>query len=215
MLAKADAVFSYSVAAFVRLRQAAIPEENRHMPILANETDLYPANLLDDLAPTDDKSRRWIAAYTKSRQEKALARQLEGMNVPFYLPLVPHVSIIRGRRLKSLLPLFSSYLFVFANEEERILTLSTQRTTQLLCAHDTAAMTVDLQNIRAMIETGVPLTVESRLEPGRRVRVKSGALQGLEGTIVCRRGCERLLVAVQFLQQGVSIEISDFQVEPL
>jgi hypothetical protein len=38
---------------------------------------------------------------------------------------------------------------------------------------------------------------------------------GLEGTVVERRGEERLLIAVHFLQQGVSIQISDFQVEPL
>jgi transcription antitermination factor NusG len=185
------------------------------MPILEKETDLYPANLLDELATAGNKSRRWLAAYTKSRQEKALARQLEAMNVPFYLPLVPHVSVIRGRRVKSLLPLFMSYVFVFADEDERILTLSTQRITQLHCAHDSALMTTDLKNIRVLIESGTPLTVESRLEPGWRVRVKSGALMGMEGTVVCRRGCERLLVAVEFLQQGVSVEISDFQVEPL
>jgi hypothetical protein len=33
--------------------------------------------------------------------------------------------------------------------------------------------------------------------------------------VVTRRGAERLLVAVQFLQQGVSIEINDYQLEPL
>jgi hypothetical protein len=38
---------------------------------------------------------------------------------------------------------------------------------------------------------------------------------GLEGTIVSRRGEDRLLIAVNFLQQGVSIQISDFQVERL
>ena len=50
---------------------------------------------------------------------------------------------------------------------------------------------------------------------GQRVRVKNGSLLGIEGTIVCRRGEDRLLVAVEFLQQGVSILISDFQVEPI
>jgi hypothetical protein len=43
--------------------------------------------------------------------------------------------------------------------------------------------------------------------------VKSGALLGLEGTVIKRRGTERLLVIVQFLQQGASVELEDYQVE--
>ena len=123
--------------------------------------------------------------------------------------------MIGTRRVKSLLPLFPSYLFVFGTDAERVATLSTQRVTQILCAADNAVMTRDLTNIRAMIEAGVPMTLESRLEPGRRVRIKKGSLMGMEGTIVTRRGGERLLVAVQFLQQGVSIEINDYQLEPV
>lgn len=184
------------------------------MPILKSETDLYPATLLDDMA-TADSERKWWAVYTKSRQEKAIARQLEGMDVPFYLPLVSQTRIIGERKVKSLLPLFPSYLFVFGNDLERVQTLSTQRVTQMLPSPNNAVMTQDLANIRTMIAAGIPMTIESRLEPGRRVRIKKGALLGMEGVVVMRRGSERLLVAVQFLQQGVSIEINDFQVEPL
>lgn len=184
------------------------------MPILKSETELYPETLLDDLA-LQDTSRRWWAVYTKSRQEKALARQLEGMSVPFYLPLVSHTKLMRGRRVTSQLPLFGSYLFVFADDGERVQTLSTKRITQMLPAGDGATLARDLVNVRSLIASGAPLTVESRLEAGCRVRVKNGSLMGMEGVVVARRGVERLLVAVQFLQQGVSIEINDFQVEPL
>lgn len=184
------------------------------MPILASEPSLYPANLLDEVA-LGDCDRRWWAVYTRSRQEKSLARQLLAMDVPFYLPLVPKVSLIGGRRVKSQLPLFGSYLFVFASDEERVQTLGTKRVAHLFEAPDRGVLTRDLQNVRSLIAAGVPLTVESRLEAGQRVRVKNGSLMGIEGVIVARRGEDRLLVAVEFLQQGVSILISDFQVEPV
>ena len=58
------------------------------MPILAAEPSLFPANLLDDHID-EGNERSWFAVYTKSRQEKSLARQLLGMEVPFYLPLIP------------------------------------------------------------------------------------------------------------------------------
>jgi len=44
--------------------------------------------------------------------------------------------------------------------------------------------------------------------------VKAGPFAGLEGTVVVRRGETRLLVAVNFLQQGASVEIDDFVLEP-
>jgi len=182
------------------------------MPIRAAEPDCFPPNLLDGFASGDD-SRRWWAAYTLPRQEKSLARQLGAMQVPFYLPLVSQVRLVGGRKQKSFLPVFSSYVFVFASDEERIGALETNRIAQLLTTKDVDGLTRDLCNIRKLIESGEPLTVESRLRAGQRVRVKNGALEGIEGTIVERRGEERLLVAVEFLQQGVSILISDFQVE--
>jgi hypothetical protein len=40
-------------------------------------------------------------------------------------------------------------------------------------------------------------------------------MAGFEGTIVQRRGTDRLLIAVSFLQQGVSVEINDFMVDPI
>jgi len=184
------------------------------MPILAAEPSLFPENLLDDYVDADS-DRRWWAIYTKSRQEKSLARQLLGMEVPFYLPLIPKTNLIRGRKFTSQIPLFGNYMFLFATEEERIKALATERIVQLLPSPPGQEIAQDLQNVRALIQAGAPLTLESRLAVGRRVRVKSGALMGMEGIIMSRRGEDRLLVGVRFLQQGVSVLIQDFQVEPI
>jgi transcriptional antiterminator RfaH len=73
----------------------------------------------------------------------------------------------------------------------------------------------DLRQFRRLIAANAPLTVESRLVPGRRVRVRQGAFAGVEGTVLKRRGETRLLVAINFLQQGASVEIDDFLLEPL
>jgi hypothetical protein len=37
----------------------------------------------------------------------------------------------------------------------------------------------------------------------------------MEGTVLVRRGKTRLIVHVTFLQQGASVEIDDFNLEPL
>lgn len=73
----------------------------------------------------------------------------------------------------------------------------------------------DTGNIHQLIEARAPMTVEQRLQPGRQVRVKSGAFKGLEGVVIERRGQNRLLVVVHYIQQGISMAIEDFMVEPL
>ena len=85
------------------------------MPILEAETSLHPANLLTELSG-EDSARRWWAVYTKARQEKAFVRQLHSFDVPFYLPLVGKDNLIRGRRVRSFIPLFGGYVFLYGDE---------------------------------------------------------------------------------------------------
>lgn len=187
------------------------------MPILQLEPTVYPGELLTSAPESaeDSVERRWWAVYTKARQEKALARQLLGWQVPFYLPLLPQETMTRGRRVRSHLPLFAGYLFLYGTEEERVRSLTTNRISRILDVANQEELFCDLRQVREVIESGAPLTVESRLEPGQRVRVKFGAFAGMEGTVVQRRGRVRLLIAVNYLQQGISIEIDDMMVEPL
>ena len=111
--------------------------------------------------------------------------------------------------------MFGGYLFAFATDSERMETVRTNRVAQTFSASCDDELTQDLRGVRTLIESGMPLTPEGRLQPGQHVRVKSGLLRGLEGVVVSRRGEDRLLIAVNFLQQGVSIQISDYQVEPI
>lgn len=184
------------------------------MPILDREQSQFPENLLTGLADRVG-SRQWWVVYTKARQEKAFARQLVGFEIPFYLPLVRKNNLIRGRRVQSHIPLFGGYVFLFGNEQERVQSLTTNRISSILQVKDQQQLTHDLRQIEQLIEQEAPLTVESRLVPGDVVRVRKGPLAGVEGVVVSRRGRTRLLVAVTMLQQGVSVEIDDFLLEPL
>ena len=183
------------------------------MPILGKEPSLYPNDLLQQARHPGE--RRWWTLFTKSRQEKALARYLLAHDVPFFLPLVTKQNLVRGKVISAHLPLFPRYLFMFGSEDERVRSLTSKRIDQVLPVHQQEQLREDLHQVRHLIDTDAPLTVERRLMPGNRVRIRSGRLAGLEGSIMLRRGKQRLLVAVHFLQNGVSIEIDDYMVEPI
>ena len=99
--------------------------------------------------------------------------------------------------------------------EERVTALTSNRISQILDVEDQATLVSDLRQINSLINAEAPLTIEQRIQPGRKVRVKDGVLAGLEGTIISRRANSRLLIAVNYLNQGVSIQIEDYMVEPL
>ncbi len=184
------------------------------MPVLSPETGLYPETLLDGFSE-EPSGRRWWAIYTRARQEKALARDLLRYEIPFYLPLVKKTTLYGRRRISACLPLFSGYVFLFGSEDERVHAWTTNRISRVLTVGTPGQFREDLRQIHRLILSNAPLTVESRLAPGRRVRVQYGSLAGLEGTVVTRRGGTRLVVRVDFLQQGASVEIDDFMLEPV
>ena len=184
------------------------------MPILPSEPDIYPADLLDESAAFEAGSVPWWAVYTLARREKDFMRRLRKLELPFYCPIVTQKRRSPGGRVRiSHVPLFTGYVFLRGNEEQRYQALTTNCVSQCLPVPDPAELVRDLQNLRRLIGSERPLTAELRLEAGAKVRIRSGPLMGLEGTVLKRHGQERLLVAVGFLQQGASIQIEDFEVE--
>ncbi len=175
---------------------------------------MFPETLLESFDSSAGIGQ-WMVVYTKPRQEKSLARDLLRRSIPFYLPLVKRTLRYGRRRLASFAPLFDGYLFMLGTEGERMASLATNRVVRVLPVNDGQQMVTDLRQIERLIEANVPLTVESRIQPGRNVRVRSGPLAGVEGVVLRRQGEIRLLVSVNFMQQGASVEIEDYCLEPL
>lgn len=184
------------------------------MPVLGEEPTLYPKCLLDGMNG-ELLDRCWWAVYTKVRQEKAFARDLLRHKIPFYLPIVKKTLTYGRRKVLSRVPLFGGYVFMFGSDDERGISLTTSRVSRILSVADPEKLRSDLRQLQELITLGVPLTIESRLAPGRRVRIRRGPFEGLEGTVVGRRGQMRLIVHVDFLQQGASVEIEDYMVDPI
>ena len=186
------------------------------MPILSHQPDLFPGDLLDRAGAAGQTAEQWWALYTLSRQEKRLMRQLKALNVPFYCPtILKRNRSPAGRVRSSQLPLFTNYVFVFGDDAQRQLALTTNTVSRSIVVPDRRAFTADLRQIQRLVATGAPLTPEARLEPGMYVRVKSGAFRDFEGRVIRREGETRLLVYVNFLQQGASVLLDDCQLERL
>jgi transcription antitermination factor NusG len=186
------------------------------MPILGKEDDIFPNNLLDDEAVLNDPDRQWWCIYTLSRREKDLMRKLAVQEIPHYGPMIPkRYRSPNGRLRTSYVPLFPNYVFMLGNDDDRSQAMTTNCISKCNPIDDRERLVMDLQQIYRVVDAGVALTPESRLEPGNRVRVRSGPFAGYEGAVIRREGKTRLLLSIQFLEQGVSMEMDEGLLEPL
>jgi transcriptional antiterminator RfaH len=184
------------------------------MPVLPPEPYLYPDDLLAENAGAAACSQWWVL-HTRPRAEKALARRFMGRNIPFFLPLHKRPWRRRGRTLTAYVPLFPGYVFLHGAASERLVALETNLVARVLEVPDQERLQTDLGRVHRLMASGVPLTPEAVPPPGTPVRIASGPLAGMEGTVLRSGGQWRLLVEVRFLHQGVSVELEARALEAL
>jgi transcriptional antiterminator RfaH len=195
-------------AGYTGLNVSVVRDQPREVP------ELFPVSLLTnpEAVPVQDSHElggQWWLAHTRPRQEKAVVAALWPRRVPYYLPLITRKSLSRGRTRVARIPLFPGYVFVYGSDEERLQVLKTNRVLALRQVVEGEMLRRDLLQFAELIALGAPLVPEARLVAGDRVRIKAGPFRGKEGVVLRRNGKTRLLIAVNYLQQGASLEIDD------
>ncbi|MFO0014450.1 MAG: transcription termination/antitermination NusG family protein [Planctomycetota bacterium] len=185
------------------------------MPILKQEQDLWPHDLLspDFIA---GGNQLWWTMYTMPRFEKKLMRQLTDLHIPYYGPTIRRrFRSPAGRIRTSYEPLFPNYVFIYGDEMARYRAVTTGSVCRWLPVARQDELFVDLRQIHDLIQTEAPLAPEAKLEPGQRVRVRSGVFKGFEGTVLRRENEIRLLIAVRYMGRGASVALDDCQLDPI
>lgn len=149
----------------------------------------------------------WWVAHTKSRNEKALAQDLISSDINYFLPMSWRVRHQRGRKIRSLLPLFSGYLFFCGEENQRISLLKTNRVANLIEVKDQGKLVDELLQIAQALAAGADLRPHQYISAGKRCRVTAGPLSGLEGIVIRSKNGDYLVLQVDILGQATSVEI--------
>lgn len=159
----------------------------------------------------------WWAVYTRHQHEKVVATILSAKGFEVFLPLYDSTRQWKDRKMQLSMPLFPCYLFVRGDDKRRLHIVTTPGVHMILCNGEAAVIVpeAEIQTIRKIVEG--PFLVEPHpfLKCGERVRVKRGALEGVEGILVRKKNQCRLVLSVEMLEQSVGVEIDAASVEPL
>jgi transcriptional antiterminator RfaH len=164
----------------------------------------------------DNKIPSWYAAYTRSRTEKKVARDLEEQQIEYYLPLIRTIRQWSDRKKKVEVPLINSYIFVRIVDKEYLKVLQTTGVVNIICFSGRPVPIPDweIDNLKVMLGAEVPFTAEfSELEEGEEVIVRSGQLAGLKGTIAHIKGSHKLLIRISALSYNLVLDIDPRYVE--
>ena len=160
-----------------------------------------------------DFSGRWWVAHTKSRNEKALAWQMQHKGISYFLPMTKKVYRRKGRTFRSLLPLFTGYVFFCGDEEERVEVLRTNRVANIIEVRDQPRLVAELGPIQLALDEGKQLLPHKYIKVGQGCRVIAGPLVGTEGIVVRSGERTRLVLQVDMLGQATSVEIAMDMIE--
>lgn len=167
---------------------------------------------MSDTAPNADE-RAWYVAHTRPRCEKKLADYCarEGFHVT--LPLFKSVKKYPGKTATFEKPLFPNYVFLRLRPHQRKKVYQSDYVANLLDVPDQQTFQEQLDAILAALETDYEITALPHITAGKRVRIISGALRGMEGCVEERQGKLLVLLRLDFISQSAAVRVDASDLE--
>jgi transcription antitermination factor NusG len=167
--------------------------------------------------PPEYLHARWYAAYTAPRHEKRVSLQMQERQVDCFLPLYKSIRRWKDRRKELELPLFPGYVFVHLALRDRLQVLQLPGVVQLVSFQGKPASLPDseVEALRSGLAANMGMQPHPYLRVGRRVRVRSGSVAGVEGILLRRKQKFRVVISIELIQRSVAIEVDEADIEPV
>ena len=159
----------------------------------------------------------WYAAYTRANHERRVADQLAERGVEHFLPQYESVRKWKDRKVRLQMPLFPGYIFVHLALQNRLNVLQVPGVACLVgfAGRPAAVPEEEFAKIRGFLKQGLRAEPHPYLKAGRRVRVRSGPLEGMEGIVLRRKNGCRLVISLELIQRAMAVDVDSADVEGL
>lgn len=159
----------------------------------------------------------WYALQTKARHEKAISSYLRLQGMEEFLPLYKSRREWSDRVRVVEMPLFGGYIFCRLDPQSVFSVLSIPGVIHVLGYGPEPAPVPEgeIAAIRRLLQSDLPAMPCPYLKAGVPVRIRSGAMKGLEGRLERIKNHCRLVLSVHLLQRSVALEVEPESVEVL
>jgi transcription antitermination factor NusG len=161
--------------------------------------------------------RYWYAVFTVPRSEKSVVKHLDIQDIESFLPICETVRVWKNRqRVKVVLPLFPTYLFVNIDSRERTKVLQSPGVLQIVGKSGKGIPVPDSEV--EFLRSGC---CRGRIEPyrefvvGERMRIARGPMEGVQGTLVRRNGSMKFVLTIELINQHASVQVDAEDLEPV
>jgi transcription antitermination factor NusG len=162
---------------------------------------------------------RWYALHTRARHEKAVERRLSDQGMETFLPTTIQVHRWSDRKKKVEVPVFSCYLFVRCtlSEEDRTRVYQVESVHGFVGVRGASLPIPDdqIESIQKVLTQSAPWRSYPFLKVGQRVRIRGGAMDGVEGVFLSENGDRSLIISVEAIQRSMAVRINGYDVEPI
>ncbi|HKY23237.1 MAG TPA: UpxY family transcription antiterminator [Vicinamibacterales bacterium] len=151
----------------------------------------------------------WFAIWTRSRHEQVVREQIERKHLDAFLPTITRWSRWKDRKKKIDWPLFPGYCFARFKPDETLSILKCTGVVSIVSFEGRPAAIPDheIAAIRRVLESDLQFDPCPMIREGMMVEVTHGALKGVVGRLVRKGAHARLVLAVDLIGQGVSVEV--------
>jgi len=159
----------------------------------------------------------WYAVKTRSRHENKVKDFLNQKGVENYLPLYTTVRYWSDRKKKVTIPLFSCYIFVKIALKDRLNVLQTDGVVHFITFESIPAPIPEnqIEAIRQVLEKDFDVQLVENIKIGQKVEVQFGPLKGVKGIVQKKKNKLQLVITIDALNQGVSVEIGANEIKPI
>ncbi|TWR30917.1 UpxY family transcription antiterminator [Mucilaginibacter pallidiroseus] len=159
----------------------------------------------------------WMVLYTKSKWEKKVDRLLKDQNIISYCPLIKTTKKWVDRNKTVEIPLFNSYLFVYATprELEKIVQTSGVVTYITFCGKPAVVQENEIKNIKRVISSysdleAVPL---NSLQVGDEALITGGLWDNYMGAIDQING-KTVVMVIKSMNYALTIKVDSNMILP-
>lgn len=152
----------------------------------------------------------WFVLYTKPRHEFKAEAQINSINVETYLPTTTVIKQWSDRKKKVTEPLFKSYIFIYADEKERLNSLEQNAVVATVCFKGKPARVPEIQieNLRQLLAGKSEVEVTDKIEINTKVRVDEGPFAGIEGVVFENENNDKMLgITIDLLNRTVAVKL--------